>query len=588
MMRGHTELEKQSVLSYNNYQYIRNFGARFLGRMTMLMPLPFRLATPSTYIIYVMLLLSWGCANVVTPSGGEKDITPPIPISYMPDSAATGFDSKEIRIQFDEYIQLNDVFNQVIVSPPLTHQPKFKLKGKTLIISISDTLKVNTTYTINFGQAIKDLTEGNILDNFTYVFSTGAVLDSLQMSGVVTDAITTKPLEKIYVVVYQDAIDSAFTTTRPYYFARTDKNGNWSIKNMRAGNYSVFALEDMNFNYYYDLPNERIAFVDSLLPLNANISGIQLQVFSENKMQAQLQDYKSPRYGLSRITFTTPVQNPSITYLGTDTSASYIYKNPTGDSIYFWKSNYALDSHQLRIAFDTTIIAKTIAIKTLPQDTVFSRQKNTFTHNANALSKSSKAPAEWDPEREIQLKFYNPIRSVNQSLPVFRDSVPDGQMTVRIDSLDPRNVYLLYPYTTDKLYDIHIPAGSFTDIFGLSNTADTISLRIRKEDAYSTLTLLLENKTNAPLIIALTKFDGTTLKTWNIPVSDSTSAPVSIKQKYIFPGVYRIYAIVDADANNAFTTGNLATRKQPERTIYYKTDQNLRANWENEIEWVIE
>ena len=554
----------------------------------MLKPLPFRLATPYTYIIYSMLLLGWGCANVVTPSGGEKDVMPPTVISYVPDSAATGFESKEIRIQFDEYIQLNDVFNQVLISPPLNNQPAFKLKGKTLIISISDTLKVNTTYTINFGQAIKDLTEGNILDNFTYVFSTGATVDSLQISGTVTDAVTTKPLEKIYVVVYQDAIDTAFTTTRPYYFARTDKNGNWSIKNMRQGTYSVFALEDMNFNYFYDLPNERIAFSDSLIQLQQNISGLRLNLFSENKLRPQLQDIKSTRYGLTRITFTAPVTTPDIAYTGTDTSAEYLYKNISGDTLYFWKTNYALDSHQLHIAFDTTSINRTVAIKTLPKDTVFSRQKNTFTHNVSTLSKSSKAPADWDPGKAIRLQFYNPIAQIRKPVAVYQDSILIGNMEVITDTLDPRYVNLQFPFATDKQYQIYIPESGFTDIFGLSNPADTLSLNIRKEDAYSTLTILLTNKTDAPIHIALTKFDGTIVETWNIPVGDSTNTPVSLKQKYLLPGIYRIQAVIDTDNNQTFTTGNLSERKQPERTLYYKTDQNLRANWENEIEWVIE
>ena len=206
----------------------------------------------------------------------------------------------------------------------------------------------------------------------------------------------------------------------------------------------------------------------------------------------------------------------------------------------------------------------------------------------STLSKSSKAPADWDPGKAIRLQFYNPIAQIRKPVAIYQDSILIGNMEVVTDTLDPRYVYLQYPFATDKQYQIYIPESGFTDIFGLSNLADTLSLNIRKEDAYSTLTILLTNKTDAPLHIALTKFDGTIVETWNIPVADSSNTPVSLKQKYLLPGIYRIQAVIDTDNNQTFTTGNLSERKQPERTLYYKTDQNLRANWENEIEWVLE
>lgn len=549
------------------------------------MSLPYSSNTTFAILFHVWLMFILGCANVVTPTGGIKDTTPPMAIGYYPDSAATNFESNEIRIQFNEYIQLNDVFNQVIISPPLASALKYKLKGKTLTITISDTLKTNTTYTMNFGQAIKDLTEGNTLDNFTYVFSTGAVVDSLEMRGKVKDAITTKPLEKIFVVVYPQPNDSAFTTTQPYYFARTDKNGEWVIRNMRADDYAVYALEDMNFNYFYDLPNERIGFLDSLIHVKQNVQNIQLTLFSEDKQSPQLQEIKSPRYGLTRMAFSKPVTDAQITYTGSDRTPYYIYQNPTKDTLYFWQTNYALDSHQLHIEFDTTILDRTIAVKTLHKDSVFANQKNTFKANAFALSKAPGARADWDPAREIILNFNNPI-SVMQDTPyIYMDSVLVGNTTCEIDPLDPRIVRVYYPFIADKSYDLFIPKNSFIDIFGLSHEGDTILLKTRKEDAYATLTIKPFNTVNKPLLLSLTKFDGTIIKEWPIQALDTTT---NITVKYLTPGVYKLQVVIDADHNRKFTTGNLAEKKQPERILFYPNDQNLRANWENEVEWKIE
>lgn len=532
-----------------------------------------------------LLLLGASCANVVAPGGGEKDITPPAPQSFIPDTNSVNFEAREIRIQFDEYLQLNDVFNQVLVSPPLNTPPDIRMKGKTLIVSISDTLKENTTYTINFGQAIKDLTEGNTLDNFTYVFSTGPVLDSLQVTGTVKDRVTDKPVQKAYVVLYLEPSDTSFATTRPYYFARTDETGGFTIKNVRAGNYGLYALEDMNFNYFYDLPNERIAFQDSLLQLDSAVSKQTLFLFGENKIPLQLQDIRSIRYGMTRMAFTGNAAGSTVTYTGKDTAANYITRNAAGDTLIFWHSNYALDTHYLQLAFDTTMIERKIAVKTLHKDSVFNEQKNTFTHNAIAINKGTDTRAEWDPERPVLLKFYNPVLSVTDTPYIYSDSVLIGRATFTMDTFDARNASLFFPWKTEKQYDIVIPGNGIRDIFGLPTNTDTIRLSIRKADAYSDLSIALTNNTGHALIIELLKFDLSHVKHWNIPAEPTNNV---IEQKYLTPGVYRIRAIVDKDNNGEWTTGDLELHRQPETIYYFPTDQNLRANWENEIEWVIE
>ena len=545
--------------------------------------------TISFRYIYIYVLLMYGCANVVTPTGGEKDVLPPVALSFSPDTNSLFFNTNEIKITFDEFIQLSDAFNQVLISPPLNNTPDYKVKGKTLTIKLNDTLKENTTYTINFGQSIKDITESNILNNFTYVFSTGEQLDSLQVKGRSVDMLSGKPSEKAYAVLYYEPTDTSFTTSRPYYFARIDKEGNFTIKNIRSGKYRLYVLEDMNFNYYYDLPNERIAFQDSILEVNGEIPLQKMSVFSEDKLPQSLTDIKSPRYGMTRLVFAKNASNVSIKYTGTDTAETYIARNVTGDTLTFWHSNYVLDSHKLAIQFDTTLLDRTIAIKTFPKDSDFTKQHNTFTTNAIPINKGAGARADWDPERDIILKCYNPVTQLSTSPKVYSDSILLGDATWFTDTLDATKVYIRYPFKPETNYDIRIEAGSMHDIFGLTNLSDTIFIKTRKLDAYGTLNIALTNSSNSQLIVELIKFDLSPVQTWVLPVEQfqNETHTFNIKKSYLLPGVYRIRVTKDTNGDRKWTTGELVQYRQPETIIYYPTDQNVRANWDNEIEWEI-
>ncbi|MEK6616765.1 MAG: Ig-like domain-containing protein, partial [Bacteroidota bacterium] len=151
-------------------------------------------------------LLASRCAQIVNPNGGPKDVSPPHAVKYIPDSAKTNFSTKNIVIVFDEYIQLNDLQKQLVISPPMNIQPEIKVKGKSLLIELKDTLRKNTTYTFNFGNSIRDFTEANALEDFQYVFSTGSFIDSLKLSGAVKNAFDLKTEKGILVMLY-DTLD---------------------------------------------------------------------------------------------------------------------------------------------------------------------------------------------------------------------------------------------------------------------------------------------------------------------------------------------------------------------------------------------
>jgi hypothetical protein len=214
-------------------------------------------------------VLICSCAQIVAPGGGKRDTTPPKVVSYTPDSAQLNFNSKIIEITFDEYIQLKDLSNQLIISPPLEKVPDINVKNKSLSIDLGkEELKPNTTYSINFGSALQDINESNPKENFSYIFSTGDAIDSLMAEGRVQSAFDHKAEKGVLAMLYTDMSDSAVYKSAPDYFAKTDGDGNFRINNVKKGEYKIVAVKDLNNNLKYDDEAESIGFYDSLVKLS--------------------------------------------------------------------------------------------------------------------------------------------------------------------------------------------------------------------------------------------------------------------------------------------------------------------------------
>ena len=208
-------------------------------------------------------LLLGACARVVAPVGGEKDVQPPRVVRAVPENGSTGFRGQRFRIYFDEYVKLVDASKQIVVSPPLRYPVQPMLKGKSLEVRFTDTLPADATYTVRFGQSIADLTEGNPLGRYEYVFGTGARLDSLELWGVAHDALLHSPVEGAMVLLYRQDADSLPLHVRPDFVARTDAKGEFHFTNLPAGPFKVFALLEKNATLIWDDPSEPIAFADS-------------------------------------------------------------------------------------------------------------------------------------------------------------------------------------------------------------------------------------------------------------------------------------------------------------------------------------
>ena len=236
-------------------------------------------------IIFFLLLalFCWNCAQQGSPTGGPKDEDPPRVLESIPRNYSTRFEAKKIQITFDEFIVLDNVNQELIVSPPMEEKPVVRLKNKTMVIQFEEALKDSTTYTFNFGSAIKDLHEGNKLLNYEYVFSTGDVLDSLSVKGTLKYAEDLSvPEDPISILLYDDLRDSVPLTQIPLYVGRSDDSGVFSVNNLRPDTFKVVALKDGNNNLLFDLPTEEFAFLDTSLIVNAEFTRLLLHA-TENQ-----------------------------------------------------------------------------------------------------------------------------------------------------------------------------------------------------------------------------------------------------------------------------------------------------------------
>lgn len=223
--------------------------------------------TSGTVAAAIMIIIA-GCAKQAPPTGGPKDVTPPVMVKSIPPAGTTNYKGKSIYITFDEYFILDKLNEKFIMSPPVKVKPKITTKDKTLIINFKGDLKDSTTYTLNFPDVIRDLNENNPIPNFQYVFSTGSVLDSLSVTGNVVLADNLESGKNIFVMLYRNLADSAPRKVLPDYLSVADVNGYFRINNVKGGKYRLYALSDINSNNRYDLPDEAFAFLDSVIDVD--------------------------------------------------------------------------------------------------------------------------------------------------------------------------------------------------------------------------------------------------------------------------------------------------------------------------------
>ena len=519
----------------------------------------------SIFIISMLKLFS--CANPTALTGGAKDtIAPQFDSLQTIPNFQTNFIKKPLEFTFDEWIVVKDAGKQIVVSPPLEFVPKTRIQKKTVIFEFDEKeiLKEDVTYIINFGTAVQDITENNAVKDFRFVFSTGDIIDSLEIKGTVVDAITKKAEEGVLVLLYQNTADSVVRKNRPFYFGKTDKSGNYKIQNLKAGTFKIFALKDGNSNYKFDSPEEKIGFMDSLIHIpDTTIASLDFEIFTEDPI-ISFQD-ESVEYGHQELVFT---QNPK------DVKITAI------DSIdYFW-AEYS--KRKIDLWFNTTS-KKNIVIQldTIINDTLklASKGRDKFIESAELNLDKKEIQKTIASTDSMNIVWNHPIKSFDKSkLILTRDTFKTPLDFEILDSKSKRTISISYPWKTDSTYHIEIFPNFSTDLYGLQNDSLLISFKVLKKEDFGDISLKMDSLDNKKQYIVQLMNQEEVVDTQIIDHETS----FEYHYDYLIPGTYSFKIIDDENADGRWTSGNYDLKKQPERIIDHKIDE-LRANWEVEV-----
>lgn len=536
------------------------------------------------YCLSVLLtaFLAQRCANAVAPTGGPKDNTPPRVVEAVPENNSINFIGKKIEITFDEYVTLENANQNVLISPPLSQKPDIKLKNKTVVVKFKEDLALNTTYTINFGSAIKDLHEGNLFKDYVYSFSTGDRIDTLSITGKVVDATEKKPVENVYVSLYasdRDNLDSLPMSTIPNYITKTDKQGNFSLNGIADKRYLLFALKDVNSNLYFDLPNEEIAFFDTLVPANSN--NLTLYMFGETDSTQVLLEKKLIEEGLLRFVFRHPAKDaiimtpemlPDSFNLVTMHSSDY-------DTVLWYFTPHVKDSLWVQVKYDTTINdSSRYSLKFKEQENKKrGRQPEKLKVSNNLVGRGGLIPGQ-----DLILKFSEPIvlYQMRDSAVFKRDTtVYYNQLAFEQADDEGLQYRLTTPFSVDSNYSFTIPDSVFFSIRGRTNNSIQVDFHILNDDEYGNIYItVVPPKGMKQVVVQLTNESGKVLK------QEIITKKQEVMFDYLMPAKYKIQAILDADGNGKWSTGNYHHLLQPETILEYQDPLEIKAGWDIDLE----
>ena len=561
------------------------------------------------------------CANAVAPTGGPKDTTPPVVVQAVPENHSVNFVGNKIEITFDEYITLENANQNVLISPPLSEKPDIKLKNKTVVVKFKESLASNTTYTINFGSAIKDLHEGNPFKDYVYSFSTGDHIDTLSIAGKVLNAEDKKPVENVYVSLYaadRENLDSLPLSIAPNYITKTDKEGNFSLNGLADKKYLVFALKDVNSNLYFDQPNEEVAFLDSLVAasypqtlmpkvmdtmavdstamkvdsvavgltasrvFDQNALNLTLYMFAEVDSTQMLLEKKLIEEGLLRFVFRHPAKDAVVMTpeMLPDTFNLVTLHSPNYDTVQWYFSPNVKDSLWVQVKYDTVINDSTrysLKFKEPGGSRRRKREAEKLKVTNNLVGRGALIQG-----RDLVLKFSEPIVSY-----AMRDSaIFKCDTLLYYDRLafekaddDGLKYRLTTPFSADSSYSFEVPDSVFWGIRGRTNDRIKVDFHALKDDEYGNIYItVMPPEGMKQVVVQLTDESGKVLK------QEIVTKKEEVMFDYLMPAKYKLRAILDADGNGKWSTGNYHRHILPETILEYKDALEIRAGWDIDLE----
>ena len=571
---------------------------RFLEKYFPVIPIGLVLGT---------MMFSHSCANTTTPpSGGPKDTIPPVITKLFPYPGTTmvPVHKTQLTFTFNEYVVVKDQ-QSIFLSPPMEKSPKYKIKGKSLIISFESDLDSNKTYTLDLTNAIADNNEGNMYPGYNLAFSTGAVLDSMYITGIVQDCNTLMPVKGATVMLYKDQADSAIFLRRPVAAGKTDDWGFFCLRNIQDTVYRLFAVMDANYDNKYDATTEQVAFFDSLIrPVSvvkdsipelqkylmtdtlaclARNTQYELNMFKETPSTQMITNYERIGERTAYITFMAPYAKiDSLWIKGIPHEKIITQFNIEQDSLEIWINDPAEQPDTLFLNVDylkTDTLGKLVPFveeiklaKPKELNVRKSAKKDIKKEDTTAVFSVSAEPDKVE-QTGFVVEFKYPVVETAVDSVTFRYLNPrqqesKGKFTVTQDTLNLRR-YVIRP--EEKLlpgyeYFLNIPGKKFKDINGLYNDSLEVSVTLPNDETLSSLTLSLSNVRNKYIVDMLNEKRDQVLRSYIIESDQTLSFP------YLKAGKYSIRLTEDVNRNGIVDTGNLLERKQPEKVMFYKLD----------------
>jgi hypothetical protein len=563
--------------------------------------------------------LANGCANIGSLNGGAKDVTPPrVLTARSTPNFQTNFKKQPIKLVFDEYIKLDDVFKQVVISPPLDESPEVVSNdSRSVILTFGKdvVLRENATYTINFGSAVKDLNEGNVAKNLRFVFSTGDHIDSLTVVGRIVDAVSGQPVDGALLMLYDNFSDTIVRKKKPFYFGRTEKDGIARIENVREGSFKAFALVDKDQNYLFNQDAERIGFPDSLLKitlasnapqlfppdtstvpkaenlenvsnlpkkkspkdtlgknpasnLKPETSNLVIRLFDPVK-KSQLMTKEVDKYGVVKLVYNAPPTSVALTY---DQIGQNVVTEVSKDTLLVF---YDLEKETAwnLVAKNDTFPSDTIRVRTKGRADFLKKNKLEALNFPKSISKH--------PTKPIILSFTNPLQNIDSQRIELLDSAKKvAILSIKRDSSSPRKLILNANWEEGNRYNLRILPSALTDIYGLKNDTLAMFIGIQKKDEFGDLSVKITHLDSTKNhICQVLNGAGALEKEFYIEKKSKFNARLETIQA----DGYTIKIIEDTNKNRRWDTGDYDKKTQPER-IFTQIAESLRANWEVEVE----
>ena len=598
------------------------------------------------FLISLLVVLLLNCAKISSPSGGQRDKKPPFVVKSNPLNGARNFRGKKIEIEFNEYVVLDNINDKFMVSPPMKKKPRVFIRGKNVDIEFDDKLKDSTTYTFYFQDAIRDLNEGNILQNYQFVLSTGQVIDSLSVTGNIYNASDLEVPDKTIAIMYRELADSAVEKHLPEYISRLDPTGYFRINNIRPGTYRLFGLADGDNSKNYNLPDEAFAFMDSIIVINSEKNYIPppviikdtivikkgtiktgtarkdtstlkkgavkeiepvaltgeyklLQFIALKKAHYLLSSKREMKYMLLYV-LSIPPDSMKLEFSipEADSKAYFIEPGRNRDTLRIWLSDSSLYSKPQINTIVKYPFTDTLGVNGYKQDTIMMRflmpktpktakpariKRTVFTFENNISSGFLK------PGQTIVFKAKTPFRQPDTSKIKLYELVQTSKQKVPFrlvkDSLSSTKYYLKTKLALEKKYLFIADSASFGNIY--DETSDSLGIRfsIKDPDSYCKLTLEIAGYNGDMIIQLLDKSEKLIAENY-IKKAGKTVFPL------LDPGSYRVRVIYDLDGDHKWTTGDFKTHRQPEPVSYYpgpdskySPEIELKAGFELDQTW---